>query len=519
MRTKAINNSVMNRRLKVSISYPPLESPKGIPLLAQNRQFQWFGDPTYIYPMVPAFAASLLKKSGYEVFWDDGIAEALTYQQWLARIKNEQPDVIVMETKTPVVTRHWKIIRELKLPATDKWKPTSVLVGDHVTALPRESMENCPVDYVITGGDYDFGLAKLCNVLSFKSKDGVGLPASDSQLPQGVWYRENGTIKNTGEASYKHDLKDLPLIDRDLTKWDLYAYKNGNFKYPPGTYTMVGRDCWWGKCSFCSWASLYPGDTYRTFPVERQLDEIGTLIDRYGIKEIFDDSGCFPRGQWLEEFSQGVIDREYNKKVVLGCNIRVGALNKEQFGLMKKANFRFVLIGLESMNQTTLDRLNKGIKIEQIEETCRMAKTAGLEPHITAMVGYPWETREDALETINFTRRLFKNGYIDSLQATIVVPYPGTPLFEEARENDWLLTEDWDDYDMRRSVWKSPVSNDDVLQFTRDLYKAALTPAFIARKMKSIRSVDDIKYMVRAGAKVFAHISDFKGAKGKSKGV
>ena len=100
---------------------------------------------------------------------------------------------------------------------------------------------------------------------------------------------------------------------------------------------------------------------------------------------------------------------------MLGCNIRVGALNKEQFGLMKKANFRFVLIGLESMNQTTLDRLNKGIKIEQIEETCRMAKTAGLEPHITAMVGYPWETREDALETINFTRRLFKNGYIDSL--------------------------------------------------------------------------------------------------------
>lgn len=515
LKTQAIGNSELKTPFKISISYPPLESPKGIPLLAQNRQFQWFGDPTYIYPMVPAFAASLLKQSGHEAFWDDGIAEGLTYQQWLERIRKEEPVVIVIETKTPVVKRHWKIIKELKRLTTDKWQPITVLVGDHVTALPQESMKNCPVDYVITGGDYDFVLNDLCGVLSFDPASSFQLSTFSSKLPKGVWYREDETIKNTGDSDYNHDLNDLPVIDRDLTKWDLYAYKNGNFKYPPGTYTMVGRDCWWGKCSFCSWAGLYPGDTYRTFPVERQLDEIGTLIDRYGIKEIFDDSGCFPRGQWLEEFSQGVIDREYNKKVVLGCNIRVGALNKEQFGLMKRANFRFVLIGLESMNQTTLDRLNKGIKIEQIEETCRMAKTAGLEPHITAMVGYPWETREDALETINFTRRLFKNGYIDSLQATIVVPYPGTPLFEEARGNDWLLTEDWDDYDMKRSVWKSPVSNDDVLQFTRDLYKAALTPAFIARKIKSLRSVDDIKFLVRAGAKVFAHIADFKETMGK----
>jgi len=50
--------------LKIAISYPPLESNKGIPLLSQNRQFQWFKAPTYIYPMVPAYAASLLKENG-----------------------------------------------------------------------------------------------------------------------------------------------------------------------------------------------------------------------------------------------------------------------------------------------------------------------------------------------------------------------------------------------------------------------------------------------------------------------
>ena len=59
--------------MKIAIAYPPLESKKGTPLLSQNRQFQWFHNPTYIYPMVPATAATMLKNAGYEVVWLDGI--------------------------------------------------------------------------------------------------------------------------------------------------------------------------------------------------------------------------------------------------------------------------------------------------------------------------------------------------------------------------------------------------------------------------------------------------------------
>jgi radical SAM superfamily enzyme YgiQ (UPF0313 family) len=273
---------------------------------------------------------------------------------------------------------------------------------------------------------------------------------------------------------------------------------------------MAGRDCWWGKCSFCSWTTLYPGHTYRTVNVERHLDEIGQLIDQFSVKEIFDDSGCFPKGEWLEQFCEGVIRRGYHKKAVFGCNMRVGALSSSQYKLMKKANFRFILIGLESMNQFTLDHLKKGIKVEQIEDTIKTCKQAGLSPHITTMVGYPWETTKDAEQTIAVAKKLFSNGYLDTLQATIVVPYPGTPLFSEAKKKGWLTTENWDDYDMKQSVWKSPVSNEDVMKYTQDLYKTALKPKFILRKMVSIRTIDDIKYMARAGKKVFSHLSDFR---------
>jgi len=58
-------------------------------------------------------------------------------------------DLILIETKTPVVKRRWRIIEELKeeLPGV-----RVALAGDHVTALPLESFRNSPVDYVLTGG-------------------------------------------------------------------------------------------------------------------------------------------------------------------------------------------------------------------------------------------------------------------------------------------------------------------------------------------------------------------------------
>lgn len=486
--------------MKVSVAYPPLSSDKGTPLLSQNRQFQWFTNPTYIYPMVPAYAASLMASRGHTVTFDDGIADEMRYEDFKRDLVAKAPDLIAMETKTPVVTRHWKIVADLKaaLPGA-----TIVLMGDHVTALPRETMENSPVDYVICGGDFDFILADLVDHLD-------GRPVA---LPAGVWRRENGEIVDGGLGSLAHNLDELPYIDRERIKWQRYAFKNGNFKYTPGAYVMAGRDCWWGRCTFCSWTTLFPGATYRTVSPARHVAEIERLVGEYGIREIFDDSGCFPRGAWLEEFCNLLIAKGLHKKVVMGCNMRVGELTQAQWNLLKKANFRFILIGLESMSQDTLNRLKKGIKVSQIEETVRMAKKAGLEPHITTMVGYPWETREDARRTVDFAKSLFSRGLLNTLQATIVVPYPGTPLFEEAKANGWLTTENWDDYDMRESVWKSPISSSDVLQFKDELYKAALTPTFIIRKILSIRDLDDIKFLARAASKLVGHLLNKSRAK------
>jgi anaerobic magnesium-protoporphyrin IX monomethyl ester cyclase len=487
--------------MKVMIAYPPLESDKGIPLLGQNRQFQWFNSPTYIYPMVPASAASLLKCKGHDVVWTDGIAEGMSYEEFLDVVRAEEPDVVAMETKTPVVKRHWLIVEDLKNLGGDK-VPLVVLFGDHVTALPDESMENCPIDFVLTGGDYDFLLANLANHLD-----------KGEALEPGIWYRESGDIKNTGHFALNHDLESLPFIDRDLTRWRLYSEKNGNYKYLPGTYTMAARDCWWGLCSFCSWTTLYPGQNYRARSPQGLLDEIGILIEKYGVKEIMDDSGSFPVGEWLTEFCHGMIERGYNKKIRLDCNMRFGKLIEVDYRLMRQAGFRFILFGLESGNQKTLDRIHKNIRVEDIEIGLKAAKEAGLEPHITVMMGYPWESLEDAERTVKLARDMFNKGYVDTLQATIVMPYPGTPLFKECIDNGWLVTDDWDRFDMREPIMKSPLSEDDTKALTRELYKAFMTPRFFLKKLMQIRKPADIAFFWRAGWKLLGHLLDFKNNK------
>ena len=501
--------------ITIVVGYAPIESKKGVALLSQNRQFQFFNAKTYIYPMVPAYAASNLQKHGYNTYWMDGIAEEKTYDQWVDELTATSPDYLMVETKSPIVKTHWKQIKDLKkkLPHLKL-----IWVGDHISYLPIEIFENSPVDYAITGGDYDFVVVNLLNHI-YKDEpleSGVYWRSSDQNIKVSKDQRREKKLKsgeviyNSGPASLKHKLDDLPFVDRDLTKWELYAYDNGNYKYTPGTYMYSGRDCWWNRCTFCVWDhTINPIGSYRSFSPERLFAEVKHVVDNYGIKEIFDDAGTMFIGPKLKKFCNLLIDSSYNKKVVYGCNMRFNALNQEYYDLMGKANFRFILYGMESGNQKTLDKLDKGTKEADAINGPKMASKAGLDPHITIMLGYPWETYEEARRTIDIAKYAFKKGYYETMQATIVIPYPGTPLYKECKEKGWLLTDNYDDFDMRRPVMKTPFPQEKILELEQDLYSVFMTPQYITRKILEIRSFHDFKYLFYMGWKLIGHLLDF----------
>ena len=460
--------------MRIAIAYPPLKSEKGVALLTQNRQFQWFSRPTYIFPVVPATAATMLKKAGHEVLFLDGIAAELTLEEFDARLAAFKPDYVVLETKTPVVKRHWAWI------AAHDYKV--IMVGDHVTALPQESIEKPGVWAIIPGGDWDYGLVDFLN----------------GDRHQGVY-----------PFALRDSLKDLPWIDRDLVHWELYAKKNGNFRRTPGTYVMSGRDCWHAKCTFCSWTTLYP--KYRTRDPIDVVNEIEMLVSKYGVKEIMDDSGSFPVGEWLTTFCNEMIRRGLPKKVRIDCNMRFGRLTYDDYVLMRKAGFQFVLFGVESANQYTLDRFVKNLKVEDVEMGAEWAHRAGLNVHVTFMFGHAWEGKPEIANTVRLARKLLAKGWASTLQCTLTIPYPGTPLFKELEASDGLITKDWDEYDMRRAITKTPlVSEAEIKCAIQEVYRGFLQPAALWHRLTSTRTLFDFGFYYRGVRSLIGHLVDFK---------
>jgi hypothetical protein len=97
------------------------------------------------------------------------------------------------------------------------------------------------------------------------------------------------------------------------------------------------------------------------------------------------------------------------------------------------------------------------------------------------------------------------------MQATIVIPYPGTPLFKECVEKDWLQYDpkDYVKFDMRSPVMKIPFSNERLLELTQLLYSSFFSPKYIIRKLLAVKKPADLKFLFISGKKLLGHLLDF----------
>ena len=233
---------------------------------------------------------------------------------------------------------------------------------------------------------------------------------------------------------------------------------------------MASNLCWWGKCVFCvDTLKLQQGEKRGLRSVDHVIEEIDDLIAN-GYREVFDDSGTFPIGPWLEEFCLKMIKSGRNKKIVIGCNMKPIAEKVVPFKLMKQAGFRFILVGVESANQKTIDLIQKGQDSEKVIENLKAMNDAGLEVHLTSMFGYSWETHEDSMNTVRLVHHLLKKGYAKTAQASVYSP-PRTAPDPHSKGHKYI-----------------PM-----------IYDAYRSPEFIWNKIKSIRRIEDVTYMARGG--------------------
>ncbi|MBU2648535.1 B12-binding domain-containing radical SAM protein [bacterium] len=491
--------------MKVAISYPPILNTLGQKaMVSQNRNVQYFKTPTYLLPVIQAQAATWLKQLGYDVYWDDGNSQLKTYENWLQDLVNWKPDVVVFESTTPVMNFYWKTVNELKtrLPSV-----TIIMTGYHSMRKPAETLEKSKTDIVLRSNHIDFVLAKLIPWLDEHSDWHVNCPI------EGLTFRDDaGAIKYTGNFKQVEALEKSPDVDRDLVQWKNYAYENGNYLQTPGTYaTSVIRDCMFGKCTFCRYNG--PDLTFSMRPVQQSLDEYQRLIEDYKVREIFDDSGVWYRGKEAREFAKGIIDRGLHKKgCYFGINTRFEYLDEETLRLMGKANFRFILLGLEAADEETLLRLKKGYQLQYVERALTWMTKYGMHPHLTIMVGYYWQTQEQLDRTVELVKSLMFRGLARTLQVTLCTPLDYTPYHQECIEKGVLLTDNYDDFDMSKLIVKTPIHHDQYYEAVRKMYSIAFDPRFVGRQMINLTSFDKkdwqflFTYGFRAVRRVRNHI-------------
>ncbi len=271
------------------------------------------------------------------------------------------------------------------------------------------------------------------------------------------------------DEKIKVPFEKLPFPDRTFTdaknkRWQSY----GNYRWHPATHMMSGNLCWWGRCTFCvDTKKLQEGEHRGLRTVEHCMEEIDDSI-KNGYKEVFDDNGTFPIGEWNEKFCRAMISSGRNKKIKIGCNMKP-ILNVD-YKLMAKAGFRFILVGVESANQVTLDKIKKGQKAENAVEAIKKMNDAGLYVHLTSMFGYEWETEEDAQITLDLIHYLLRKGYVKTAQASVYSP-PRT----------------------------KPDPNSHGHKFIPRVYDVYKHPEFIFRKIMDIKEWSDFTYLIRGG--------------------
>jgi radical SAM superfamily enzyme YgiQ (UPF0313 family) len=251
-----------------------------------------------------------------------------------------------------------------------------------------------------------------------------------------VAYREGNACRLAGRAEPVEELDSLAFPARELLPNRLYTSFDGGGM----TCIITARGCP-GSCAYCS-VNQVGGSRCRRRSVGSVIAEMRECRARYATREFafLDDTFTFDR-EWVMSFCGG-LEASGLGRVRWSCLTRVDRVDAELLRRMKSAGCHRVEMGIESGSQRLLDRLGKGITIEQTRRAFSLAREAGLSAFAFVMLNVPGETRESLEET----RRLVMDLSPDFLQVSFATPYPGTPLYAQCEREGTLETRDWSRY-------------------------------------------------------------------------
>lgn len=330
------------------------------------------------------------------------------------------PTLILFASTTPTLDADVKAIAALKA----RYQAPMFCFGPHASTTPAESMARAPqVDGMFVGEPEDAAL----ELAALPSLNEIGNVASLT------YRRGQDVIPHRGHGSF------TGFLEAPVPAWDLLDVKQFMLPLEGRPYVIIetSRGCPY-TCDFCV-APIHQGHKFRERSAAAIVDEMAFVVRTYGVQFFYLWGDTVTLN--VKSFSaicEEIIARQLN--VQWFGNARADNLQDPAFvDRLKRSGCWMLALGIETESDDTRKNMMKRLESEKIRIALRNMRASGIKSFGFFILGYPGEDMKALDRTIDYAIGLdpdFANFYP-------AVPYPGTELYNKAKRDGLLASEDW----------------------------------------------------------------------------
>ena len=172
------------------------------------------------------------------------------------------------------------------------------------------------------------------------------------------------------------------------------------FQYPlpePVLLLDITRGCYYKKCAFCSYG--HQGSIYRTMPISEAVN----TIKKSGLNRVFFSVDAIDPN-FLERLAKAIIKSGLEITYCLDARLETKFSDNLFSKLIYESGCRAISFGMESANQNTLNRMNKGTNSRDFSKILKNLNKTGIHVQLHLIYGFPKEKKEELQKTIDFLK-------------------------------------------------------------------------------------------------------------------
>lgn len=396
------------------------------------------------------------KNRSIEIEVLDCQARQLDWSGLEKKIESLNPDIVA--TSGFATCNAYAVVRTLELAKKVNPEILTITGGQHFTSTAQESLATYHEIDVIIRGEGELTLTELAK--NFENK-------SSFQKTKGISYRHNGKVVHNSPRSLIEDLNELPYPGYHFVKDYVRKYHFAAMAGRKSPYASIegSRGCA-HRCTFCTQWRHWQG-TWRLKTPERIANEMEFCYRNFGSRFIWLTDDNFGPGERVTKFTDEILKRKFGDDLMWFLQWRCDDVirNREILPKMRKAGLHWVMVGVESPKDTTLEKFKKGITPNDAKTAVKLLKENGIFAHAMFIIG----ERKDTAESIAYLREFANELDPDFVIFTALTPFPGTEIFEEAKRNGWIEDWNWANYDMAHAIM--PTETLSRLEVQRELYE------------------------------------------------